>query len=129
MVKETCCGTAQWANAAQPHLFTQRKVFILIPSKATFSVALEVFVCPFPPIPIADNPAISSPTHTKTHAFALQSVCDCHAICMPLQNDLHAFPTRFACFGRIIAGGAVGVLQKYCNFVRREQQTKSPQWA
>ena len=129
MVKETCCGTAQWANAAQPHLFTQRKVFILIPSKVTFPVALEVFVCPFPPIPIADNPAIAPPTHTKTHAFAAQSACFYRAIYMPLQNDLHAFTTRFACFGRIIAGGAVGVLQKYCNFVRREQQIKSPQWA
>ena len=129
MVKETCCGTAQWANAAQPHLFVQQKVFILIPSKATFPVALEVFVCPFPPIPIADDPAISPPTHTKTHAFIAQSACFYPPICMLFPHDLHAFPPRFACFGRIIAGGAVGVLQKYCNFVRREQQTKSPQWA
>lgn len=120
MVKETCCGTAQWANAAQPHLFTQQKVFILIPSKATFPVALEVFVCPFPPIPIADDPAISPPTHTKTHAFIAQSIPLYRAICMLLQDNLHAFTTRFACFWRIIAGGAVGVWQKYCNFVRRE---------
>ena len=129
MVKETCCGTAQWANAAQPHLFTQRKVFILIPSKATFPVALEVFVCPFPSIPIADDPAIAPPTNTKTHAFTAQSIPLYRTIYMLLQDDLHAFTTRFACFGRIIAGGAVRVLQKYCNFVRREQQTKSPQWA
>lgn len=101
MVKETCCGTAQWANAAQPHLFTQRKVFILIPSKATFSVALEVFVCPFPPIPIADNPAISSPTHTKTHAFALQSVCFYRAIQLQLLDNLVAIASQFAAIAQI----------------------------
>ena len=57
------------------------------------------------------------------------SVISYPTICMLFPHDLHAFAKRFACFGRIIARGAVGVLQKYCNFVRREQQTKSPQWA
>ena len=48
------------------------------------------------------------------------SLISYRAICMLLQDDLHAFPAQFACFGRIIARGAMGVLQKYCNFVRRE---------
>lgn len=113
MVKETCCGTAQWANAAQPHLFTQQKVFILIPSKATFPVALEVFVCPFPPIPIADNPAITPPTHTKTHAFIAQSIPLYRAICMLLQDDLHAFPAQFLMIFKSFCGR---MCENICNF-------------
>ena len=113
MVKETCCGTAQWANAAQPHLFTQRKVFILIPSKATFPVALEVFVCPFPPIPIADDSAIAPPTHTKTHAFIAQSTCNYPPICMLLPHDLHAFTVQFL---MIFKGFCGRMCENICNF-------------
>jgi hypothetical protein len=66
-------------------------------SKATFLVALEVFICTPLPLSIAYNAAITQPASTKRYAFAWRFACFYRAIYTLLVGNWYAFEQPFAC--------------------------------